>query len=618
MTSSISGLGAGIDLSGVVTQLMQVERAPEQAMNTARLASLARQTSWSTIGSKLTALQTAAAALDTTSAAASSTASSSDTAVLSATAGPGAQLGSFGVVVDNLATAQQLRTGALSTPGLLVGAGQAVLSAGLAPLGATAVTVSGTTPSGAHSVEVQTASQPARVYATAAPALSFTGGNDVTVTLADGSSRTITLAGNYLSADALLADINAQLGGVATAQLVAGQLELASRDEGSQATLSVTGSATAALGLTTTTGTGSDAKVSLDGGPATVVSHLDGSTPVDLGNGVTLTSGGHLGLGKADVNVLRTDDTSTVTDLVGMVNASGSPMSASLVNTGDGSSAPYRLVLTANGSGTAGSVTLDTSGINVLQPDQLAHVVDAVDAHLRVGGSTVTRSSNSISDLVPGVTLNLVHASDGAGTPGATPTTVAVTRDPAATATKVQAFVDAFNAALAEIKKDTAYDATTKKGQPLNGDPTARGITDNLLDKVLGATGTGSAVKVLSQLGIQTTRDGALTFDSSAFQKAVQKDPDGAASLLSGFAKGVEDYAKATTDFDGVVTTAGKAAGDDAASRQKGIDDFEVRMTAMEASYNAKFSALDALLGTLKAQQSTLKSALASLPQSSG
>lgn len=617
MTSSISGLGAGIDLSGVVTQLMQVERAPEQTMNTARLASLSRQTSWTTIGSKLTSLQTAAAALDTSSAAASSTASSADNGVLTATAGPGAQLGSFGVIVDNLATAQQLRTGALSTPGLLVGPGQAVLSAGLTPIGATGVTVSGTTSSGSHTIEVQTASQPARVYAAAAPALDFSGGNDVTVTLADGTSRSVTLAGSYADTNALLTDLNAQLSGVATAQVVAGQLELASRDEGSDATLSVSGSAAAALGFSTTTGTGTDARISLDGGAATVVTHLDGSTPIDLGNGVTLTSSGHLDLGKANVNVVRTDDTTTVTDLVGMINASGSPLSASLVNTGDGSTAPYRLVLTANASGTAGSVTLDTSGINVLAPDQLTHVVDAVDAHLRVGGSTVTRSSNSITDLVPGVTLNLVHASANAGTPDATPTTVSVTRDPASTASKVQTFVDAINAVISEIKKDTAYDASTKTAQPLNGDPTARGITDNLLDQVLAATGTGSTVKVLSQLGIQTTRDGTLTFDSSTFQKAVQRDPDGTASLLSGFAKGVEDYAKVTTDFDGIVTTAGKAAGSDAASRQADIDAFEVRMTAMEAAYNAKFSALDALLGTLKAKQSTLTSALAGLPTAS-
>ena len=172
------------------------------------------------------------------------------------------------------------------------------------------------------------------------------------------------------------------------------------------------------------------------------------------------------------------------------------------------------------------------------------------------------------------------------------------------------------NAVLADIKKDTAYDATTKKGGPLNGDGTARSIANGLLNQVLGAVGTGTSVKVLSQLGIQTTRDGSLTFDTTAFASAVQRDPDGVASTLSTFAKAVADEAKAQTGLDGVVTTAGKAAGEDAAARQKAIDAFEVRMTALEKTYNARFAALDALLGRLKAQQSTLASALSSLPKS--
>ena len=613
MTSSISGLGAGIDLSSVVAQLMQVERAPEQAMNTARLASLSRQTAWSTLGDKLSTLRTAAAALSSLANAQSSSATSSNTSVLTATAGQGAQLGAVNVTVDRLASAQQLRTGGLSTASMAVGAGEVVLSAGLGTIGASGVTVSGATSSGSHTIDVQVASQPARVYADGAPALTFTGGNDLQVTLADGSTVTVTLAAGYGSSTDLLADLNAQLGSAATAQMVAGQLEIATRVEGSQASLSLSGSAVAALGFSSVQGSGTDAQVSLDGQPAAVVPLLDGSTPLDLGGGVTLSTGTHLAQGKAQLNVVRTDATTTLADLVTSVNAGGSPLSASLVDTKDGSAAPYRLVLTANQTGSAGAVTITGSGINVLQPAELSTVQPPTDAQIQVGGSTITRSSNTINDLIPGVTLNLVHTS-GVGDP---PATVTVARDPAAMTAKVQALVDAINGVLSDVKKDTAYDATTKKAGPLNGDGTARSIADGLLSKVLAAAGTGSSVRVLSQLGIQTTRDGALTLDTTAFQSAVQRDPDGVASVLSGFAKAVEDDAKAQTGLDGVVTTSAKAAGEDATQRQKGIDAFEVRMSALEKTYNAKFAALDALLGNLKAQQSTLASALSSLPTSS-
>ena len=67
--SIISGLGSGIDLQSIVTQLMGAERAPETKMNTLKLAALSAQSAWSDIGCQLSALQTAAKALDTTAAA---------------------------------------------------------------------------------------------------------------------------------------------------------------------------------------------------------------------------------------------------------------------------------------------------------------------------------------------------------------------------------------------------------------------------------------------------------------------------------------------------------------------------------------------------------------------
>lgn len=602
--SVISGLGSGIDLQSIVTQLMAAERSPETRMNSLRLASLSAQSAWSDIGVKLSTLQTAAHALDSISSAQGATATSSDTTTLSATAGSGAVSGATAVTVTRLATAQQLTTGALSAPSMLVGAGQAVISAGLSAVGGSGLQVTSATTDGTHSVAVLQASGAATAAATAGPATSYApGSNDLTVTLADGVAHTVTL-GTYADSAALVADLNTQLGGVAQARLVAGQLQLSSADEGSAATLTVAGGALAGLGLTAGTTAGTDAQVSLDGGAATTVTHVATGTGVSLGGGVTFTTGNHLAVGTASFTVARTTATSTLADLTAALNASGSPVSASLINTGDGTSTPYRLVLTARGTGTAGAMTIDTSGINVLDPAQLSTVTGATDALLTVGGATVTRSSNTISDLLPGVTLNLAHA----GT-----STVTVASDAAGTTSRVQALVDAVNGVLSSVATQTAYDATAKKGGPLSGETLARGIADTLLDKALDAAGTGQT-KVLSQLGIETTRDGKLSFTASKLATAMQNDPDGVAGLLSSFAKSVEDYATQATSLDGVVTTSQAAAGQAAAQRQDQIDAFEVRMSAMQTAYQAKFAALDAALGTLKAQQSKVASAINSLP----
>jgi flagellar hook-associated protein 2 len=609
MASVISGLGSGVDLQSIVTQLMNAERSPETQMNTLRLAALSTQTAWTGLATKLAAVQAAAKLLDTPVGVQSSTATSSDTSALTVTAGPGAQLGSVGVKVVRLATAQQLSSGALGAASMLVGTGQAVLTAGLARIGASTLAVDPTTTDGPHAITVTRASAKAIAAGTTGPALSFTAGNDdLTVTLADGVAHSISLT-SYATAADLVNDLSTKLAGTAEVHLVAGQLQISSRDEGSGASLSLSGGAVAGLGVTTATTVGTDALVSLDGAASTTVAHVDAGTTVALGGGMTLTTGSHLGLGTAVVNVVRTTATSTLGDLTTKLSASGSPLTAALVDTGDGSTNPNRLVLSALATGSAGEVTVDATGINVLGTGQLSTVVAPLDAQLEVGGSTLTRSSNTLTDVITGVTLTLVKAT----AIGASPATVSVSRDAATTSTKAQSLIDAVNAVINDVKTQTAYNATTKKGGPLSGEGTARSLPSSLVGFAASATGSGST-KLLSQLGIQTSRDGTLTFDSTAFAAQVAKDPDGVANLLSGFAKSVEDYAKAAIASDGVITTSTTSAGAEVKRRQQQIDSFETRMTLLQTSYSRKFAALDAALGKLKAQQTAIASAISSLP----
>jgi flagellar hook-associated protein 2 len=609
MASVISGLGSGIDLQSMVTQLMQAERAPETQMNTLRLAAMSAQSAWSTLSGNMTALRTAAAALDTTTLAQASKATSGDATTVTATAGSSAQLGSFSLTVNRLATAQQLSSGPLASPSMLVGAGQLVLSAGLSTVGAGAIAVDGTTTEGAHTITVSQASAKATAAATAGPALSFApGADDLTVALADGTTSTFTLS-SYATVDDLATALRAGLGSTASVDVVAGRLQLSSRDEGSQATLAVSGGAVTALGLTAATTTGRDAVVSVDGGASTTVAHLDGSTAVALGGGVTLTSLGHLGAGTVSTNVVRTTAASTLLDLRDAISRSGSPATATTFDTGDGTATSTRFVLSAVATGSAGALTIDTSGISVLAAGQLSTISSAQDAQVTLGGATVTRSSNTITDLVPGVTLGLVKA-----TPTGSPaTTVTVSRDTDATASKVQALIDAANTLITTTKTQTAYNATAKTSGPLSGDGGARGLAGSVLELFGSVTGTGTT-KVLSQLGIQTTRDGKLTFDQAAFSARVQTDPEGAASLVSAFATSLEGFAKGALDTNGVITTGISSAGAEVKRRQDQIDAFEIRMTALQTSYSAKFASLDAALGTLKQQQSQLASQISGLP----
>ncbi|MBC7678439.1 MAG: flagellar filament capping protein FliD [Pseudorhodobacter sp.] len=608
MASVITGLGSGVDLQAIVTQLMNAERAPEAKMNSLRLAALATQSAWSGLSGQMTALKAAAAALTATGGVNAAAATSSDASTITTTAGTGAGLGSVAVTVQHLATAQQSVSGPV-LPSMLVGAGQAVVSAGLTPVGASRFSADPTATAGTHVLRVTTASAAATVTGTTVPPLSFSpGSDDLTVSLSDGSTKTVTL-GSYASAADLVSGLGTALAGSATVSLVGGHLQVSSRDQGSGATLALSGGAAVALGLLGDPVTGRDAVLSLDGGPDQTVTHLDGSTDVDLGGGLSLAADGHLSTGTITSVVVRTSDTSTLADLTGALAVSGGPSTASVFDTGDGSAVSSRFVLGAAQTGSAGALTIEATGIDVLGARQLTTVVAASDARLLVAGNVVTRSSNTVSDLLPGVTLGLVKETPAGGAP----TTVGVTRDTDALSTKLKALVDAINTLVGGVKTQTAYNAATKASGPLSGDGSARSVPTSLLEIVGATTGSGPT-KLLSQLGVQTTRDGTLTFDSTALATQLRNDPDGVSSLVSTLATSPKDYATSTLDTQGIVRTASASAGAEIKRRQEQIDAFETRMVTLQTSYSAKFAALDAMLGKLRTQQSRLASQISGLP----
>lgn len=602
--ASIGGLGSGLDTASIVSQLMAAERSNQGRYNTLRLAALSRQTAWGDLQTRLSTLRTAAEALNTPTKVAGSVASSSDPASITATAAAGAQLGSTGLIVRSLAGAHQLASGGLPGATALVGAGSALVSAGTAAIGVTGITADGTAATGRHSVVVTRSSSAAGVTGGAPPALTFAPGDELVVTLAGGATRTATLQASYAGTAALAADLGAQLGPDATVSVVNGRLHVATRAEGSDHTLVLSGSGAAALGLDGLSAAGTDGALTVDGGTEQVLTSLDGTGSVTA-DGVTVQLGTGLRAGTASAVLVRTTATSTVADLASELSVGGSPVSATVVATGDGSALPNRLVLTAAGTGSAGALTVSGSGIAVLT-DGLSTVRAAADATLEMGGVTVTRSSNTVTDLLPGVTLTLLKAADVGST---TQTTVAVSRDVPGLVTKAQALVDAANGLLGAVQTQTKQGTNGAKGGPLAGESSARMLASTLFGHVATASST-APTSVLSELGLTVTRQGTLALDTAALTKAVNEDPAGVADLLSSFATEVAAWAKRDSTGDGVAVRAKEAAGSDASNRQRQMDAMDARLALTEQRYKRQFAQLDVMMGALSRQSARLSSQL--------
>ncbi|MEO6205220.1 MAG: flagellar filament capping protein FliD, partial [Mycobacteriales bacterium] len=455
---------------------------------------------------------------------------------------------------------------------------------------------------------------PPRLRADAALSASTTfadGANTLTLTAADSSTFTVTFtADKAYSAAGIVDAVNSALGAAGRATLSGGKLVLSGTPTGPAASLSASGTALAALRLGTDPAFGADAEISVDGGVAQAVTlngtadlHVHGKTSSDAG--FTLSPSAVLRQGKIATNVVETTGTTTMQQLSDLLRGTGSPTSSALVDLGDGTANSLRLVLSATGTGTAGALSLSGDVPPVLTG--LATSAEAKDAQIEVAGNVITRSTNSINDVIPGVTLGLVKAS-------AEIITVGTTRDTAGLTSKAKAFVDALNNTLNEIETQTKYSvgASSTANGALAGNATARGIASTLFTTAAGIAGSGTTT-ALSMLGLTTTRDGRFALDADKLAAQVAADPDGVAAVMARFAKAVGTISKSSTQTGGQVTSAAKSAGEEATRLQKQIDNFEVRMVAMQKRLKAQYAAMDTALGTLSQRQAQLSAALSGL-----
>lgn len=221
---------------------------------------------------------------------------------------------------------------------------------------------------------------------------------------------------------------------------------------------------------------------------------------------------------------VTTGSSTTLGQLADDINALGAGVQASLVSV-DGTS--YRLVLTAERSGTPGEFTasgtqtgLDT--LNVLQQAQ--------DAQLTIGSGTgalaVTRSSNVIDDLIPGVTLTLRASTT-------TAVTVQVDRDVDAAVEAIKGLVDKVNRAIDVLADATRFDPETRTAGPLQADRMAWRLLSDLRQAVSDRVGQlAGPYAAASSVGIVLGRDGRFVVNETELRRALEADFDAMARLF--------------------------------------------------------------------------------------
>lgn len=621
--STIDGLVSGLNTTQIISQLMQVERLPEQQLVNQQSTAQILKGVLQTLNMKVGSLATTASALIPdpvlkTSAWQSATATSSDSTRVTATADNTAVPGSISFTVTSLAAAgAAVSTGTVSSLTAAVANGPVVLAKGADQLGFAGFDPGATLAAGSHAIAVTQASTAgAGLDGTAVAGTTTIGSTNNTLSVfLDGSTTATTFtlnAGTYTPAQ-LAQEVQRASNGALTAGVnAAGGLHLASTHEGSAATLQVA-AANVDLGLTDTTTVaagGTDGIVTVDGvSNAVSLARSGGQVTLAGANGDSLvgTLSGGLRTGTASATDISLTSGASLSDVVSAVNASGAGVTAAAVQVSTGT---FRLQLTSTTTGANSNLSLGpsafpagTSSLGTMQ--ELSAGADTV-LHVGTGaGAYDARSSTTtVNGLLTGVSITAL-AADPTKT-----VTVTTARDANGIADKVKALVDQANSVLGFINENDSYSATTKTGGPLLGDSLAEGIARQITDAVIGTTTSTPALA-----GVSVQKDGTVAFDRTAFLAAYSKDPGGVEATMTTLATQVSSAAKAASDpISGMITAQIQSADDTITSVTKSIADFEDRMTLKQQSLQQQYTALETALGKLQSQSQWLTGQLASLP----
>jgi flagellar hook-associated protein 2 len=223
------------------------------------------------------------------------------------------------------------------------------------------------------------------------------------------------------------------------------------------------------------------------------------------------------------------------------INAAKIGVTATIIN--DGSGTPYRLTLSSDSNGVSNSMKVSVSGDaavgSLLGHDpagtqNLSETVTAQNANLKVNGVSVTKTSNVVTDVVPGVTLTLNKVTSS-------PATLTVARDTNSISSSIGSFVKAYNDLAGTLKNVSAYDAANQKGAILQGDAAVRSLQSQLRGIIgTAVTGTPGNLTTLSSVGVSFQKDGSLAIDQTKLNDAMNNHFDEIASLFASVGKSTD------------------------------------------------------------------------------
>jgi len=357
---------------------------------------------------------------------------------------------------------------------------------------------------GTHTVEVTNLAQTSSGYLAEVPSASTALTGSITLQDATGTAVTITLNSSDNTLTGLAATINSSGVGITASVLSEASgsiLSLVSGTSGAAGNITVSDNSIAAyLGATTTAATSTVNASATVGEIAKSTDALSGSMSIQVGSGtVENVVIGAAPASPAASTIYTGSGVNTLAGIEGAINAAGIGVTASMVTNSDGSQS---LSLASGTTGTAGALTVASSLLDT-NAGTLGYTASVVgkDASLTVDGIALTSASNTVANLIPGVTFQLLA-------PSATES-----NDNTEVESAMNQFVSDYNALVSGINTQEGNDSSGSP-EPLFGSPTLSLLQQQLMNGLNTSNPNGSLTSIAEGTG--TSLSGSLTLQVGA------------------------------------------------------------------------------------------------------
>jgi len=327
---------------------------------------------------------------------------------------------------------------------------------------------------------------------------------------------------------------------------------------------------------------------------ALAVAHRVVSDPYDSALAELTPGDFTFGSGEESFTISLESGENTLSDLRRLINESidNTTIQASILNVDDGS----RLVLTALNAGTENQISA---------PALFSELTEASDAEFTINGLPVTAATNTITDAVPGLTIDLFATGSA---------NIASTQNTEAVKELLEEFAASYNALRATM--------TSLAAGSLQGDSITRRIETSIRDQFFSSIDIGDGNEYsMFDYGFTFDETGVLSVDETRMNESIASNLGRMVSVFtsvdSGFSSQMVTMLEQFTDVDGFFDIREEAI----AARENALDDqidrFEYRLEQTEARYRRQFGAMDALVSQLQSNGDFLLQSLSASTNSS-